>query len=120
MNKLNIILSSTCAFTVISSFGMEKDTNQHPQDLSVSFDTVALLTENNQLLRQIKKQNRAILKQNYLHFKYETSLVESSTSKTISERELQQKHKFASKIKETYIAQRLADTSWESSDEDIL
>src|SRR5579863_4557145 len=125
MKKITIVLlTSACALTISNnSLGMIKD----PQDPSVSFDTVALLTENNKLLREIKaqnhdikRQNRSIIKQNNLIYQYQAAHTEICASRdkslTNERTKIEEKYKLHAKIKEIYLNERLTDKSWSSSD----
>jgi len=122
MKKLTILFTSACALTISNnSFGMEKQ----PQDPNVSCDTVALLQENNKLLREIKRQNRAIIKQNFLNFKHHTLHTQLCSSEFMMkpynlETSLNEKYKLQTKIKEIYLTERLTDKSWSSDEDDIL
>lgn len=115
----------TCALTITcNSFGMEKEAKQPITDYdSVPFDVVAGLEENNKLLRDIKRQNRTIIKQNNLNSQIQTLHAELCSSRSIayscSEKEkLNEKYKLASKMKEIYLGEKLTDLSWSISDED--
>jgi hypothetical protein len=123
MKKITtFLLTSACALAITNnSLGMIKD----PQDPGASFDVVASLTENNKLLHDIKRQNRSIIKQNYLNFQYHTLHIELCTSQALalSPSEVQktkEKYQLAAKIKETYLNERLTDKSWSSSDEEDI
>ena len=88
-------------------------------------DLMTLLTENNKLLHKIKRQNRAILKQNYLNFAHQKLLTERCSSKdnllkAAYEKSVVQEYKLQTKIKETYASARYADHSWNSSDDDDI
>ncbi len=118
--KKTTALLLTCALTITSnSFTMKKETDQNVIDYdSVSFDVVAELQENNKLLRDIKRQNRVIIQQNYLNHLHQNLHTELCSPRAIayscSEKDkLENKYKIASKIKETYMAERLNDLSLE-------
>jgi hypothetical protein len=111
--KINKKLSLTAALVITSgSFGMEKET-----------DIAALLQENNKLLQDIKRQNRVIIKQNFLNYQHQNLHTELCSSRAIayscSEKDkLENKYKIATKIKEVYLGEKLTDLSWSISDED--
>ena len=126
MNKTKIILSSICALAITNnSFSMKEDTkiekktsNQQPQDVT------ELLKENNKLLRQIKRQNRSIIKQNYLNFecqKLHTELCsKQSPSYLCAEKhKIEKKYQLQTKINEVYFTEK-CDPSWSSSDKDDM
>jgi hypothetical protein len=101
---------------------MEQETGQI-DFTPVPLDAIALLQENNRLLHDIKRQNKVLIKQNYLNHQYQDLHTKLCFSKTkgVSYTEKQNrktKHRLASKIKETYMTERLTDLSWSASNED--
>lgn len=131
MKKITTLLLTTALVITGNSFGMEKEAKQTTIDYdSVPFDVVAGLEENNKLLHQIiqqnkdlKRQNRTIIKQNNLNSQIQTLhtelCTERSTAYSCSEKEkLDKKHKLASEMKEIYLGEKLTDLSWSISDED--
>ena len=126
MKKITaFLLTSACALTSINtSFGMENADNQTINQ-KPDKDLAQLLTENNKLLRGIKRQNRVIIKQNYLNFQHQTLHTElcASPSKGLlpyEEKKLNEKYTLQTKIKETYCTEKTNDNSWNSSDEEGL
>jgi len=127
-------------------FGMKNNPNQNIQNINIKIiqcnslllskktgeniqvsqqDLMTLLTKQNELLHKIKRQNRTIIKQNYLNSAHQKLLTERCSSnsnllRSSYEKSLKQETKLQSKIKETYASARNSDFSWNSSDDDDI